>query len=184
MNGRGRLVSGPENGDGGADADGCFRAARQNFQALAVWNIKNVVRPHGDILSFLFFDLRDVHRDQIFLPGDWIVAHDYRTVGFGKAGQTVGQRHRFQRGDLLSMALQNVAAGLRDARAGDIDDAGTRHRNYVAAVDHNVVSRIAGLQQILQANGDDLRIFSERIVRRRRARTPITVRVDASATVR
>ncbi len=65
--------------------------------------------------------------NHIFLPGDWIVAHDHRAVGFGKAGQTVSQRHRFQRGDLLSMALQYVAARLRDARAGDIDDAGARH---------------------------------------------------------
>ncbi len=63
VNGCRLLVSGPENGDGGANADGCFRAARQNFQTLAVRNIKDVVRLHGDILRFLLFDLRDVHRE-------------------------------------------------------------------------------------------------------------------------
>ncbi len=97
---------------------------------------------------FLLFDLPDVHRDHVFLPGDRIVAHDHRVVRLREAGQTVGQRHRFQCGDLLSMTLQYVAARLRDARASDIDDAGARHRYHVAAVDQNVVSRIAGFQQV------------------------------------
>ncbi len=71
----------------------------------------------------------------------------------------MSQRNRFQYADLFPVALQNIAAGLRDSGAHHIYDAGSRDGDDVAPVDLNIERRIARFQQILQANGDRLRIL-------------------------
>ena len=62
----------------------------------------------------------------------------------------------FEYRNLFAVILQDIAAGLSDARSGDVDDAACRHTHYVAAVDLDVESGVAGLQQILETDCDGL----------------------------
>ena len=109
-----------------------------------------------EIINLLILYVFDANRYHVFLAGDRVVTHDYGVVGLGIARHTVRQCDGFEHRDLLAVILQNVAAGLRDAGAGNVDDAARGNTHYVAAVDLNVEGGIAGLEQVLQTDRDGL----------------------------
>src|ERR1700722_2089873 len=63
-----------------------------------------------------------------------------------------------QNGDLLAMALENVAAGVRNTASYHVHDTCARNAHRVATIYLYVVNGISRLQQILETNCNGLSI--------------------------